>query len=197
MNTKREKGFEINLIRDKAISPELKHQVFVKSVIIGAVCGAVFLVLFLRFFTATVKLAQYRKKNKRVQAGIENVINNYKIDEWGQEWIDAYNEIRVINDIYMERNNLAVRLRELVMIVSKKMCIERIDIGKDRKDMVLNIIALAEGEGEFDQIKQFSTSLKKGRLFGSDIKLSSQERTELFGKNVNLIRFNIPLQKEE
>ncbi|MFH1416144.1 MAG: hypothetical protein ABIH89_08705 [Elusimicrobiota bacterium] len=187
--------FNINIIRDKAITPELKKKVLVQFITGAVGVAGTMVILILIMISTSVRMNSYEKKKDEINLKVEALIEKYSIEEWGKEWLDSYREVTVIHGIFSERALFSMILRDIVRMLSDDMCIAKIEVGKNQTKMLLKVIALAEEGGEFTQVKEFSDKLETSKLFGSGIRLESQERATLYNRDVNVITISIPLKE--
>ncbi|MBN2407199.1 MAG: PilN domain-containing protein [Elusimicrobia bacterium] len=185
--------FEINLIRDRAILPGDKKEVYGYYKIAALVAAVALGIIISIFFMLTSRIANIRKSKESTLAQIENTINKYNIEQWGKEWMEAYQHIKVIGNIFSERVMWAPRLKELAEILPKEMCIDSIEVSKDNT-ITLRIIALAKEQQGFERVKRYIDSLDKNVYFGTGVKMESQKRTRLKDQDVDLFTIVVPVK---
>jgi hypothetical protein len=185
--------FEINLIRDRAILPELKKNI-TRYFQIGILAGVlIFVVMIGRFINISARISKEQAIKTRLDAQVEAKAKKYSVQQWGYEWINFYKNLKLINNIYTERIGWGGKLGEIVEFLPDKICIDEIVASSSEQRLAINLIALEEGQGEFDKIKQFLDKLEESKNFGQ-VKLESQERKVLEEKDVKLIRISVPFE---
>lgn len=189
--------FEINLIREKAMTPEFKKQLNKRASL--AVFASLTIIIGLLMYCGKITADIRTNKNKKsaVTETIGTIINQYKIIEWGKEWVGFYKQMNLIHRAYYERVYVAVRMAEIHNLLPDKMCIDQIGMGADTKKMTIKLIALIDGQIDFESINSFIGTLKKSGLFGEGVKLESQETTVLNNRDVSMITISIPLRDKD
>lgn len=185
--------FGINLIRDKSILPELKRNIRHNFIIVGAVCGLILVLILVGFISMYSKVSRYKKERKAVLKKIDAIVDNHNIKEWGIEWSGIYSDLKLISGVYDERTAWMVKLQELSRLLPEKMCISRINMDVNKKDIELKIIALEEESGEFDTVKKFLEDIDKSPVFKTGVKLIKQQRSNIKKTPVKIISILIQL----
>lgn len=195
-NDLRNKGFNVNLIRDKAITPELRKKI---TNYIQAGClagGMLLLILIIRYVNISIMISKSNKQKVTISEAISGMIKNYSIDQWSGEWQGLHSSLGMINSVYNDRMTLVIRLQEIFRLVPKTTCIESFSIDKGNKNIILRMVSKPDkDETEFKKSKNFIAALQNSPFFSKDIKLESQERTELRGKEVYKFTILIPCSK--
>ena len=106
------------------------------------------------------------------------------------------NKLKVIDDAYSERVIIGARLDELERILPKKVCVDRIKLDVKSEEIELQVIALTDEKGEFNQVKDFNKALEESDLFGGGVRLISQERIKVQEKDVYVIMISIPVRNK-
>ncbi len=188
--------YEINIIKNKSILPQIKKKIFMGFIGISVVSLILIVSLLVYIGNISAQIDTQKDNKNSKTAVINEMIEKYNINEWGKEWRGYYEKLHVVDRIYTERISLAVKFRELSRLLPTKMCIEKIDLDKGTKSLVLGIIALADEHGEFGQVQKFNKALEESKCFGTGIRLVSQERIKIKDKDVNKIIISIPVGAE-
>lgn len=186
--------FEINLICDKAINPKLKKDIRQYFMIGIIICCTIFIFLLVKTIGITSKITRYEKQKMNINNDIKKVVDRYNIQEWGNQWLYNLKNLSLIKNMYNVKTMWGTYLYEIVNLLPEKVCIEKITASPKNDGILLHLITLTEGQGEFDLIKQFSQDVEKSEYFGA-VKLESQERTMIEDKEVKIISLIISLKK--
>jgi len=189
--------FEINLIKDKAITPEVKKQVFSKIIVAGAVLGAVLFIILVLVIGMAVRGSFYNGAKKKINREIQDIVKKYNIDNCAKEWVGYNSSLKFLNNVFSDRIVWAYRLKEIEALLPPKTCIDKIIVADDNKSVELRLIVLAEERDVFNNVKKYMDLLAKSDNFGKNVKLEAQAIDKIDGKNVNLYKIIVPLLSEE
>jgi len=189
--------YEINLIRQKSILPKTRKKVYHTFIASLVIFGLVVFIQISRTIGYSVKISKMRDQKNTIGITINNMINEYSIEQWGEEWVGFYNDMSLISKIYEEKTYWAIRLKKFTELLPPNMTIDKIVIGQKTKSFVVTLFSLIEEEeGDYEPIKRFIDILEHSTLFSKGIRLESQQRTELETKTVNLIELSVPVKED-
>lgn len=188
--------FEINLVKDKAITTEIRKQ-YSKYLKIGIfITWIVLMIVGILIYIAVSKESRYKHLRIKVTRDLDGMIERHNISNWGREWLEIRNRITTVSNIENDRKGWVIRLTTLAYFLPKNMCIERIVASKDNKSIELRLLSLISGEDEdeFEKVKEYINMIEKSRYFDSGIKMEAQKRTVIKEKDVNLFKLFVPLK---
>ena len=157
----------------------------------------IFLIVIILLIANVAKVKKFIKvKNNMIEEG-KKIFVKYNVDEFGKRW-DGYNKnIKVMHSIYTDRTLWSPRLKLLDELLPEGMCLDNMSTVEDDTKLDILLIALAEKQEGFDEVKTFIGSLERNPLFDKGAKLGSQRRATLEEKEINLFNITIPLTKKQ
>ncbi|HLD29435.1 MAG TPA: hypothetical protein VJC03_03760 [bacterium] len=188
--------YEINLIRDKVVFPDEKKKYFgiFKLVFLGLIIlFAYFIFVLMR---ASSEISKLRKERSFVELEISRAKENFKIEDFKMEWSGYYRKLMVIDRIMEDNLIKAKALEELGLVLPQGMCLTELRAKREARFMNVGILALEKDNAEFDAVKRFVEDLERSSLFGSGVKLESQDSIQLKNETVKLFRITIPLREK-
>jgi Tfp pilus assembly protein PilN len=189
--------YEINLIRSKAILPKTQRKVFRILVGSAVLFGLLLLIQIFRTIGLSVKISKMRDQKNTIGITINNMINEYSIEQWGEEWVGFYNDMSLVSKIYKEKTYWAIRLKKFMDLLPPNMTVDKITVGKQGKSLVVILFALVEqAEGDYEPIKRFIDILEHSALFSKGVRLESQQRSEIEKKTVHIIEISVPVKED-
>ncbi|MFA5858057.1 MAG: hypothetical protein WC955_03220 [Elusimicrobiota bacterium] len=184
--------YNINLIRDEIMSPDVKKQLFWYTQIVMAVGVSILLVVIYQFISLNIQLVACEKKRNVIETKIKDYESNLNIGELISTWSKQAQQLQNVEKVLNERIVLAGRIQELGLLLPQKMCILKISFEKQSKNMLLEVAVSSKDGEELSQVKQYMDSLEKSKYFKPGVKLESQEEIVL-KDNAKLFRISVPL----
>ncbi|MFW6172835.1 MAG: PilN domain-containing protein [Elusimicrobiota bacterium] len=189
--------FEINIIKKKVLPEEYKkkvHQYIRISLYIG---GTILLLIGGFIFFNSSRISKYKLEKEKLSLGIEKMRNKYNINKREKEWRNIYKKIILINKAIKERKTWSSRLQELAILLPDMMCIENIQISDKGKELDLRITSIDSGKEDFETINKFVSDLRKSKYFSSEVKLESQEKKNIRGKDALQYLVSVKLSEKK
>ena len=186
--------YEINLIRDKVVFPEEKKKFFAAAKIILLVMLLFLAYVVFLLVTASSEILKMKKEKSFVELEISRAKENFKIEDFKKEWSGYYSKLMVIDKIMEDNLVKAKALGELGLVLPQGMCLTELRAKREAQILNVSILALEKENAEFDAVKHFLEDLERSALFGSGVKMESQDSIQLRNETVKLFRITIPLK---
>lgn len=189
--------FEINLIQDRSITPEIKKN---ENQQLIAVIGIMFVLCFFVCIISFISIARankYKKILRKVDTNIQSLIKKYNIDKWSKNWKKYSWKIEVMKNILDDRRVWVPVFTELARILPEKSAIENLAYSPENATITVLLNVLAESGFEMQRVNQLLELSKRSRAFPMGSKIVDQKRGEIDSRKIEFFKILIPLKKEE
>ncbi|MBN1822747.1 MAG: hypothetical protein JW803_00350 [Endomicrobiales bacterium] len=187
--------YELNLIRSRVsvIRTQKKLTAAIRLLYLAVGGFAVFLIV--KLFMLTGEIAQYTNKIQYFRQQINEIKEGHGIAELEVEWDAYYPNMKTIRDIVSRRTNISPLLKSLSLGLPQGACLTDITLQvQNNKNVVrLQVLALAQEKKGFDLLDGLIRAVQSAGSISQEIKIESQERREMNGRELELYRLLVPI----
>jgi Tfp pilus assembly protein PilN len=188
--------FELNLIKQKVKFVEKRDKFYQGFRIFYGVLFLICLFGAFQFAVTSYKIAASKRERYLIDTKIASSKEAIGVDKLEKEWEGYYGDVCRIEGVFGNKTSWARRLYALSTIVPPRgLCIDSINYQniQDQQRLILEVVIYSGEKQEFEIINDFMKSLEKSKYFTKEVKLESQEKRLVNGKNVELFRISVAL----
>jgi len=112
-------------------------------------------------WTGNLEISKKKDEKKSIGVNINNMISEYSIEEWGEEWVKYYRDVELINNVFSENRYWGIRILEMVKELPENMMIDKLAIGDNKMWINASSIVKAE-ELDYGPVRKYIDLLNEG-----------------------------------
>jgi Tfp pilus assembly protein PilN len=187
--------YELNIFKEK-----LHERAFIKKaaqirILLYFLFAGVIAAMGIRTMMLTATWSIDSKRIVSLNNGVDTYRKKYAVAKLEEEWGGYVGQLHRLKAVTQNRTTWAMALRELSSIIPARVCVQNLGMSGDGTtyNLMMDVMISVRDRSGYEVANSLISALKKSRYLSGDIRLVSQERTVIEGRDFELARLALSI----